>query len=63
MSAPLRMKYEGNCHCGQVAFEADGELSQVTARNRSICSRKGALPWAVTSDEYRLITPHEFMAT
>lgn len=63
MSASVRKKYKGSCHCGQVAFEVDGELSQVTACNCSICSRKGALLWGVPSDEFRLITPHAHLAT
>ncbi len=57
------MKYKGSCHCGQVAFEVEGELSQVTECNCSICSRKGALLWAVPPDKFRSLTPPENLAT
>ncbi|MBM3116156.1 GFA family protein [Jeongeupia naejangsanensis] len=57
------MKYEGSCHCGLVAFEVEGELTQVTACNCSICSRKGALLWGVKPDQFRLKTSSEKLAT
>nr|WP_200917999.1 GFA family protein [Jeongeupia sp. HS-3] len=57
------MKYKGSCHCGQVAFEIEGELTQVTECNCSICSRKGALLWGFQPDRFRLLTSPEQMAT
>jgi hypothetical protein len=57
------MKYKGSCHCGQVAFEIEGELTKVTECNCSICSRKGALLWGVSPDRFRLLTLPEKMAT
>lgn len=39
------MKYKSTCHCGNVAFEVEGELERATACNCSICSRKDALLW------------------
>jgi hypothetical protein len=51
------MLYKGSCHCGNIAFEVDGELTQVVSCNCSICSRKGALLWAVTRDKLRLLNP------
>lgn len=41
------MKYRGSCHCGAVAFEAEGELTEVMECNCSICTRVGALRWFV----------------
>ncbi len=35
------MQYRGSCHCGNVAFEVEGELSGAMACNCSICSCKG----------------------
>ena len=35
------MLYKGNCHCGKVAFEVEGELTAAVACNCSICSRTG----------------------
>ncbi|HMG49711.1 MAG TPA: GFA family protein [Inquilinus sp.] len=48
------MLYKGSCHCGQVAFEVEGELTGAISCNCSICSRKGALLWAVPHDTLRL---------
>lgn len=53
------MKYQGSCHCGQVAFEVEGELTQVVDCNCSICSRKGGLMWFVQRDQLYLLTPEE----
>ncbi|PKO88476.1 MAG: aldehyde-activating protein [Betaproteobacteria bacterium HGW-Betaproteobacteria-12] len=57
------MIYKGSCHCGQVAFEVDGELNGVVDCNCSICSRKGALLWFVPRAKLRLLTPEENLAT
>jgi hypothetical protein len=40
--------HRGSCHCGKVAFEVEGEIGEVTACNRSICSRRGSLLWFVS---------------
>jgi hypothetical protein len=39
-------------HCGRIAFEVEGLLTAAVACNRSICSRKGALLWAVPVTEF-----------
>jgi hypothetical protein len=57
------MIYKGSCHCGQVAFEVEGELTQVADCNCSICSRKGALLWFLPRDKLRLLTPEENLGT
>ncbi|HEX9593947.1 MAG TPA: GFA family protein [bacterium] len=57
------MIYQGSCHCGRVAFEVEGEVTQVTDCNCSICSRKGALLWFVPRDALRLLTPDEKLST
>jgi hypothetical protein len=57
------MKYQGSCHCGEVTFEVEGELSLVTECNCSICSRKGSLLWGVSPDNFRLLSPEEKLAT
>jgi hypothetical protein len=53
------MKYQGNCHCGQVKFEAEGELKQVLQCNCSLCSRKGSLLWFISRDKFNLLTPEK----
>jgi hypothetical protein len=57
------MKYRGSCHCGQVAFEAEGEIKNAMACNCSICSRKGSLLWFVPRDDFRLLTPESDAGT
>lgn len=57
------MNYKGSCHCGQVAFEVEGELTQVMDCNCSICTRKGALLWFVPADSFRLLTPEDRLST
>ncbi|HEY9567873.1 MAG TPA: GFA family protein [Thalassobaculum sp.] len=57
------MPYKGSCHCGGVAFEVDGELTMAVACNCSICTRKGALLWAVPRDRLRLLTPDDGIGT
>ena len=57
------MLYKGSCHCGQIAFEAEGELKEVMACNCSLCERKGSLLWFIPRDKFRLLTPQERMST
>lgn len=56
------MKYKGSCHCGETAFEVEGEITGVVACNCSICSRKGTLMWFVPRNKLRLLTPEENLA-
>ena len=57
------MKYQGSCHCGQVAFEVEGELAGVMSCNCSMCQRKGTLRWFLPRPALTLLTPPENMAT
>lgn len=57
------MIYKGSCHCGQIAFEVEGELTQVNDCNCSICSRKGWLLWFVPRQQLRLLTPETGLST
>ena len=57
------MVYKGSCHCGAVAFEAEGDLKQVMECNCSICSRKGSLLWFISRDKFRLLTPEDKLTT
>ena len=50
------MIHRGSCHCGRIVFEVEGEFTAAVACNCSICSRKGALLWAVPRGQLRLIT-------
>ena len=57
------MIYHGSCHCGRIAFDVEGDLSQVVDCNCSICRRKGALLWFVPRQQLRLLTPEADMST
>lgn len=57
------MKYQGSCHCGQIAFEVEGEIPEVMSCNCSMCQRKGTLMWFVPRDSIKLLTPPENMST
>jgi len=45
------MQYKGSCHCGQVAYEVEGDLTKVLECNCSHCLRKGYLLWFVPFDK------------
>jgi len=51
------MFYQGSCHCGNVKFTVEGELSEVMACNCSICQRKGALMWFLPSSQVTVQSP------
>jgi hypothetical protein len=57
------MKYKGRCHCGKIAFEFEGEIEAALACNCSICSRKGALLWAVPRENLRLLSRDDAAST
>ncbi len=57
------MIYKGSCHCGMIAFEVEGEITEATACNCSICARKGSLLWFVPRDKLHLLTPEESAST
>ncbi|HEY1044294.1 MAG TPA: GFA family protein [Telluria sp.] len=51
------MIYKGSCHCGNVAFEVEGEIDGALSCNCSMCQRKGSLLWFVPRTSLRLLTP------
>ena len=51
------MLYKGSCHCGNVAYEVEGELKEVMECNCSMCSRKAAKMWFVPRESLKLATP------
>ena len=57
------MIYTGSCHCGNIAFEVEGEIEQAMACNCSICQRKGSLLWFMPREKFRLVTPESAIST
>lgn len=49
------MNYRGSCHCGRLAFTAEGELETVVECNCSHCSRIGALLWFIPRAQFALL--------
>jgi len=56
------MNYKGSCHCGRIAFEVEGDLTEVADCNCSICTRMGSLHWFLPREALHLLTPAENMA-
>jgi hypothetical protein len=57
------MKHQGSCHCGNVAFEVEGDIENGLACNCSMCSRRGSLLWFVARDQLQLLTPEAAAGT
>ena len=57
------MKYKGSCHCGGIAFEAEGDIKEVLACNCSLCQRKGSLLWFIPRTNFKLQTPEKNLST
>lgn len=55
--------HQGSCHCGQIRFEVEGDISSVMSCNCSMCQRKGALMWFVPRSALTLLTPETQMRT
>ena len=54
--------HSGSCHCGQVAFEVDGEIGGGLACNCSMCQRKGSLLWFVPRAALRVTAGEDALA-
>ena len=57
------MKYQGSCHCGKIAFEAEGEIKEVLDCNCSMCLRRGGLLWFLTPAQFTLKTSRDDVST
>ena len=55
--------HSGSCHCGQVAFEVEGEIMGGVACNCSMCQRKGSLLWFVPRTALRVTAGEDALAT
>jgi len=57
------MRISGSCHCGRIAFEAEGEFDKALECNCSFCRRKGVLLAFVPRGQFELNTPREDLST
>ncbi len=46
--------HTGGCHCGQVAFDVEGEIDQAMDCNCSMCQKRGGLLWFVPREALTL---------
>lgn len=57
------MTYKGSCHCGKIAFEAEGAIEKVIDCNCSHCSRKGYLLWFIPRSQIKVTAAEAALAT
>ncbi|MGK9050761.1 GFA family protein [Neorhizobium petrolearium] len=57
------MRISGSCHCGRIAFEAEGEFNEALECNCSFCRRRGVLLAFVPRSNMQLTTPRENLST
>ncbi len=57
------MKYHGSCHCGNIQFDVEAELTSAVACNCSICLRKGTLLMFAPSTQFTLLTADKNITT
>lgn len=57
------MRYEGSCHCGNVAFTVEAEFDTAIDCNCSMCRRRGGLLAFVPRDRFALTVPEENVST
>mgnify|MGYP000863175453 CR=1 FL=1 len=55
--------HQGSCHCGRIAFEVEGEVTEVFDCNCSMCRRRGGLLAAFPRSALRLTTPESDLST
>ena len=55
--------HRGGCHCGRIRFEADGELTDLSICNCSICQRTGYVHWTIPPERFRLLAGADAYAT
>ena len=55
--------YEGGCHCGQVRFRIQADLSTILECNCSVCTKKGILHLIVPPEQFELLQGEGELAT
>jgi hypothetical protein len=58
------MSLKGGCHCGQVAFEIEGEIPEKLVRcTCSFCAKRGALHAYYAPEQFKLTTSQSDLGT
>lgn len=58
-----KLRYEGGCHCGQIRFVVQGDLSTAVLCNCSMCTKKGFIHLIVPPADFELLSGRENLAT
>ncbi len=53
------MTHTGSCHCGNIAYEFEGEIGEVMDCNCYLCQKRGGLLFFVPAAAFTLKTPRE----
>lgn len=56
-------KHQGSCHCGRIAFDLDGDVTEAIDCNCSMCRRRGGLLAFFPREALTLQTPENDYAT
>lgn len=57
------MTHQGSCHCGAIAFELEGEVTEAIDCNCSLCRRRGGLLAFFPREALALKTPESNLGT
>lgn len=57
------MKHQGSCHCGRIAFELEGDVTDAIDCNCSMCRRRGSLLAFFPREALTLKTPESDYGT
>jgi hypothetical protein len=57
------MRYTGSCHCGNVKFEVEGNITGAVMCNCSICRRKGVRMAFFPRSALTLLMPEDKLAS
>lgn len=57
------MKHQGSCHCGAIAFDLEGEVTEAIDCNCSLCRRRGGLLAFFPREALTLKTPESDLGT
>jgi hypothetical protein len=57
------MTHHGSCHCGRIAFDLEGDITEAIDCNCSMCRRRGGLLAFFPREAMTLLTPEGDDAT
>ena len=55
--------HKGGCHCGNIAYEFEGEIGEALECNCSLCAKRGGLLMFVPAAAFTLTTPRDKLGT